>query len=411
MSSVTLSLQAQPSSNSTESLEKSENQGVESDSPDRTFGNMLSEAEKDIQMKSGKGLPKEEEMLRSNNPASRSEPEVLNLVQRLSIREAGQINLIGADASAGDLNQTTSMTELQEERVATEVGESSIVMMDVEWLKLRGNVSSKTVSQQVLNEVDVGKPTNLAESLAIQITEGSKPSNKVSRLVELIASSTAVGKISKSEDYFDSKPLDIRMADLIPGIKSSNNSRQSASDQNLSQSSSSPYQSDLNSSDMKAIGEESKDFRQFLAEHLRKSDSMKEMSDRLGNMIARQIAAQIGRGRWSLEIAMHPAELGSIEIEMEMTERGLEASFRASHSATRDLLMESMPRLKSWFEEGGIDVAYAGLTQDSGAQNGGNSTGEQNAQSEVQATESEESSDLTDNQLVSDDSTGLDIRV
>ena len=73
--------------------------------------------------------------------------------------------------------------------------------------------------------------------------------------------------------------------------------------------------------------------------------------------------------------------------------------------------MESMPRLKSWFEEGGIDVAYAGLTQDSGAQNGGNSTGEQNDQSEVQATESEESSDLTDNQLFSDDSTGLDIRV
>ena len=411
MSSVTLSLQAQPSSNPTESLKKSENQRVESDSPDRTFGNMLSEAEKDVQMKSGKGLPKEEEMPRSHNSASRSEPEVLNLVQRLSIREAGQINLIGADVSTGDLNQTTSTTELREERVATEVGESSIVMMDVEWLKLRGNVSSKTMSQQVLNEVDVGKPTNLAESLAIQITEGSKPSNKVSRLVELLASSTAVGKISKSEDYVESKPLDIRMADLIPGIKSSNNSRQRASDQNLSQSSSSPYQSDLSSSDMKAMGEESKDFRQFLAEHLRKSDSMKEMSDRLGNMIARQIAAQIGRGRWSLEIAMHPAELGSIEVEMEMTERGLEASFKASHSVTRDLLMESMPRLKSWFEEGGIDVAYAGLTQDSGAQTGGNSTGEQNTQSEVQATESEESSDSTDNQLFSDGSTRLDIRV
>ena len=96
---------------------------------------------------------------------------------------------------------------------------------------------------------------------------------------------------------------------------------------------------------------------------------------------------------------------------MEMTERGLEASFRASHSVTRDLLLESMPRLKSWFEEGGIDVAYTGLTQDSGAQNGGNSTGEQNTQPEIQVTESEESSDLTDNQLVIDDSTGLDVRV
>ena len=98
-------------------------------------------------------------------------------------------------------------------------------------------------------------------------------------------------------------------------------------------------------------------------------------------------------------------------IEMEMTERGLEASFRASQAVTRDLLLESMPRLKSWFEEGGIDVAYTGLTQDSGAHNGGNSTGEQNTQPEIQVTESEESSDLTDNQLVIDDSTGLDVRV
>jgi flagellar hook-length control protein FliK len=108
---------------------------------------------------------------------------------------------------------------------------------------------------------------------------------------------------------------------------------------------------------------------------------------------------------------MHPAELGSIEIEMEMTERGLEASFRASHSTTRDLLMESMPRLKSWFEEGGIDVAYTGLHQDSGAQSGGKSTGEQRAQPETQATESQESSDSTDDKLLDDDSTGLDIRV
>jgi flagellar hook-length control protein FliK len=153
------------------------------------------------------------------------------------------------------------------------------------------------------------------------------------------------------------------------------------------------------------------EFREFLAEHLKRAESLRDLTDKLGNMIARQMAGQIGRGRWSLEMAMHPAELGSIEIEMEMTERGLEASFRASHSVTRDLLMESMPRLKAWFEEGGIDVAYAGLEQDSGAQNGGNSTGEQQAQSEIQTAESEESPELTDNQWFQDGSYGLDIRV
>ena len=72
--------------------------------------------------------------------------------------------------------------------------------------------------------------------------------------------------------------------------------------------------------------------------------------------------------------------------------------------------MESMPRLKSWFEEG-IDVAYTGLTQDSEAENGENSTQEQNAQPNFQTTESEDSSDLTDNQLTNDGFTRLDIRV
>ena len=66
--------------------------------------------------------------------------------------------------------------------------------------------------------------------------------------------------------------------------------------------------------------------------------------------------------------------------------------------------------LKSWFEEGGIDVTYTGLTQDSGAQNGGNPTGEQML-SRRSSHKSQESSDLTDNQLIIDGSTGLDIRV
>ena len=204
----------------------------------------------------------------------------------------------------------------------------------------------------------------------------------------------------------------IKITDLMPSVmKNPTGSSLSNPGGSTDSGSFSLSQFDGNNLSETAQGSETQEFREFLAEHLRRAESLRGLTDKLGNMIARQIAGQIGRGRWSLEIAMHPAELGSIEIEMEMTERGLEANFRATQSVTRDLLMESMPRLKSWFEEGGIDVAYTGLTQDSGAQNGGNSTGEQNTRSEIQVTESEESSDLTDNQLVIDDSTGLDVRV
>jgi len=152
------------------------------------------------------------------------------------------------------------------------------------------------------------------------------------------------------------------------------------------------------------------EFREFLAEHLRRADSLRELSDRLGIMLARQMNAHIARGSWRLEMALHPAELGSIEVDMEMTERGLEASFRATQSVTRDLLMDSMARLKSWFEEGGIDVAYAGLTQDSGAETGGNSTSDESSE-QVEVSDTVEVSDSESSGGAVIDPHRLDIRV
>jgi len=152
------------------------------------------------------------------------------------------------------------------------------------------------------------------------------------------------------------------------------------------------------------------EFREFLAEHLRRADSLRELSDRLGTMLARQMNAHIARGTWRLEMALHPAELGSIEVDMEMTERGLEASFRATQSVTRDLLMDSMARLKSWFEEGGIDVAYAGLTQDSGAETGGNSTSDESSE-QVEGSDTVEVSDSESSGGAVIDPHRLDIRV
>ncbi|MDP5324538.1 MAG: flagellar hook-length control protein FliK [Litorivicinaceae bacterium] len=122
----------------------------------------------------------------------------------------------------------------------------------------------------------------------------------------------------------------------------------------FSQSNSFARQFDLQSSSQST---QNSDFRSMIADFLRRSDNLQQLSDRMGQMMAARMAGQIGRGQWSLEMALHPAELGRIEIDMEMTERGLEAQFRTTQSVTRDLLLESMPRLKAWFEEGGINVA------------------------------------------------------
>ena len=158
---------------------------------------------------------------------------------------------------------------------------------------------------------------------------------------------------------------------------------------------------------------ELKEFRSFLADHLRRAETIQQLTDRLGTFVARQVTAQISQGRWSVDLTLHPAELGSIKVDMEMTERGLEATFRASQAVTRDLLIESMPRLKQWFEEGGINVAYSGLSHDSGMNQSTDheQTGEsaQSTNDSALATEPDEQAEAND--VAGIDPGRLDIRV
>ena len=300
--------------------------------------------------------------------------------------------------------------------------ELSNVQPTASWMKMKGSALSinclEDPSTHANPEVasaeikfDHMQPTNLAQALASQVTE-PKYSVKPSPILEVMAINNISQQLKTQLGSESSDQMTIKLSDLLPAL-AKKPAGGGTSNQGGSTDSGSFSSNQLDAKGLTELskGSEMQQFREFLAEHLKRAESLRELTDKLGTMVARQIAGQIGRGRWSLEIAMHPAELGSIEIEMEMTERGLEASFRASQSVTRDLLLESMPRLKSWFEEGGIDVAYTGLTQDSGAKNGEKSTQGQNTQSDVQTTESEDSSDLTDNQITNDGLTRLDIRV
>jgi flagellar hook-length control protein FliK len=231
----------------------------------------------------------------------------------------------------------------------------------------------------------------------VELVAGSALANRLAQLAKLEDAGATPGRASQIL-------LDLGANQIQLATESGASGEQQSGFHELSERSQRETQQPL-------VQNTSRDFREVLAEHLRKADNLRELSDRLGTMIARQITGQIAKGQWTLEMALHPAELGSIEVEMEMTERGLEASFKATQSVTRDLLMESMTRLKSWFEEGGIDVAYAGLSQDSGAQNGGNSTADDEASSDQSALGGDEGSDGEPVASAIDLSNGFDVRV
>jgi flagellar hook-length control protein FliK len=426
-SNITISLQSSAPSKTQSTDKSSKNSELDTGERDGGFDKALEKAQSDQATNTGKELPREDAM-REERPVVDDKIQVdLNAVQT---RKAGKLNLVTATENSAQVSDESLIAFMQDQgfsradmaQLLIANREVSNVPPTAAWLKLKGDIPSashlegysidampEVVSEEVHSEEVL--PTNLAEALAAQLVEPKNPV-KSSAILEVLAIKNVSQQLKAQLGSETTDQMTIKLTDLLPSLTKKPVGG-GASNQGGSPDSGSFSSNQLDGKSLAELSKspEMREFREFLAEHLKRAESLRELTDKLGTMVARQIAGQIGRGRWSLEIAMHPAELGSIEIEMEMTERGLEASFRASHSATRDLLMESMPRLKSWFEEGGIDVAYAGLTQDSGAQNGGNSTGEQNDQSEVQTTESEESSDLTDNQLFSDDSTGLDIRV
>ena len=417
-SNITISLQTTSQAREPGPDKSSENIGLDNETRDDGFDKALAKAQSNQSPETGKNLPRED-TVRGETSA---ETEITKVdLNSLRVRKAGKLRLMTATESSSVVSDESLIKFMQEQGFARADmaqllmsdpdGQSTTAQTTATWLKTRsGELGAIRVTEETLL-IDEFKPTNLAEALASQLIEprnSAKPSTTIEVLaIKEISQQLKTKLASKSSDQMTIKLTDLlpSLAKKLPGSGSSNQGGSTDS------GSFSSNQLDAKAFSELAKGSEIREFREWLGDHLKRAESLRELTDKLGTMVARQIAGQIGRGRWSLEIAMHPAELGSIEIEMEMTERGLEASFRASHSVTRDLLLESMPRLKSWFEEGGIDVAYTGLTQDSGAHNGGNSTGEQNTQPEIQVTESEESSDLTDNQLVIDDSTGLDVRV
>jgi hypothetical protein len=307
--------------------------------------------------------------------------ELLRTIDSTTLRPVGDVKLILGKGEVSENSLLDFMNEqgLSRSEMLVLLSESSvekIISPDTEemtaiattdlWLRtktLDTNPSSDILSMKLEGSTDFADGLILKNALAAQLqTQLSRV--QPSAIVELIATRPVVQQLTSGA--LPDVQIPESQANLFDLLDL--NARQGGSDSSASNSNDS---SSLFSSGGRLSGElmvnqnEVKDFRSFLADHLRRAETIQQLTDRLGSFVARQVTAQLSQGRWSLDLTLHPAELGSIKVDMEMSERGLEATFRASQAVTRDLLMESMPRLKQWFEEGGINVAYSGLSKDS----------------------------------------------
>ena len=338
----------------------------------------------DIQLVTGKNQVSEESLLEFMNEQGLSRSEILEVLSNAESIRVVEPKIEMGIVTTDDWLQTKVKAE-------SLLGDAVIESSEAEKVNTPALVLKELLETQLKTQLGQTQP---------------------SHVVEIVASQAAIQQLTHTASQQEAVAEPVY--DVFESINLSRSSGDSETSSQNQRDPSSLFATSARASTETAMTQsELKDFRSFLADHLRRAETIQQLTDRLGVFVAKQVTAQMSQGRWSIDLTLHPAELGSIKVDMEMTERGLEATFRASQGVTRDLLMESMPRLKQWFEEGGINVAYSGLSQDSGMnQSTSDEQTNETAQSTNDRASTEESGEPTEtNDVTGIDPGRLDIRV
>ncbi len=78
-----------------------------------------------------------------------------------------------------------------------------------------------------------------------------------------------------------------------------------------------------------------------------------------------------GNGLQAARIQLHPAQLGALDVRIELDENQARVWFHAQHAATREALEQAMPRLRELFASQGMELLDAGVSggQEQNAEN------------------------------------------
>ena len=107
----------------------------------------------------------------------------------------------------------------------------------------------------------------------------------------------------------------------------------------------------------------------------------RQLSEALGQRLAANIAA----GHYRLTFNVHPRELGAIDVVMEMRDGRLDAQINTNNAVTRELLGDSLPRLRDALQQSGVNLAHLHVGSDTQqGQSQGGEAGTNNAGAEDQ---------------------------
>lgn len=98
------------------------------------------------------------------------------------------------------------------------------------------------------------------------------------------------------------------------------------------------------------------------------------LAEKLGQAMSDRLQEQIEKGQWRLHLKLNPGHLGSIDVELDMHQGGLDALFKTENTLTRELITQGMAKLREGLAQSGMAVASVWVNSDSQREPGGNST-------------------------------------
>ena len=128
-----------------------------------------------------------------------------------------------------------------------------------------------------------------------------------------------------------------------------------------------------------------------------------QLSDKLATEMATRMHKQLNDGQWKMKFGLRPANLGGVEIQLEMKDGKLNASFNVDNPLTGHLLQNAAARLRETLGNFGIQAGQVQIGQNaSGQSQGGQQGNSQQSSSQPQVMENSSRLNNTANESQSD---------
>ena len=169
--------------------------------------------------------------------------------------------------------------------------------------------------------------------------------------------------VSKKQNNPELIDLEKNLRDLVNSInrssKSPETTRELIQNNQTGQTNGSGLNSSFSNSQNESNNQNSTSHRDAFqnSNEMKRYEQYQKLAEKLAENVAKKIISQINKGEWKINLSLKPKTLGTIEIELTLKGKQLDATFNVNQAFTRDLLQEASPKLKESLEKSGIDVA------------------------------------------------------